>query len=97
MYIQEFYSNIQGIDTFVPRFTMMFRGTCIVVTPNLISEVLHVLRVVHPNYPSYEHLRTVSKEELLYHFYERPSNWGGGGVKTPYERTLQKVRNSLMW
>ena len=73
MYIQEFYSNIQGIDTSMPRFAMMFQGTCIVVTLDLISEVLHVPRVVHPDYPGYEHLKTVSKDELLSHFCERPS------------------------
>ena len=73
MYIQEFYSNIQGIDTFMPRFAMMFRGTCIVVTLDIISEVLHVPRVVHPDYPGYEHLKIVSKDELLSHFCERPS------------------------
>ena len=62
MYIQEFYSNIHGIDTSVPRFATMFRGTCILVTPDLISEVLHVPRVVHPDYPSCQRLRIVSKD-----------------------------------
>ena len=51
MFIQEFYSNIHGIDTFVPLFATKFRGTRIVVTSDLISKVLHVLRVVHPDYP----------------------------------------------
>ena len=40
MFIQEFYSNMHAIDTFVPRFTTVFRGTRIVVTPELISKVL---------------------------------------------------------
>ena len=44
MFIQEFYSNIHAIDTFVPQFTTVFRGTHIVVTPELIFKVLHVLR-----------------------------------------------------
>ena len=48
VFIQEFYSNIHGIDTSVPQFATTFRGTRIVVTPNLIPEVLHVPRVTHP-------------------------------------------------
>ena len=35
------------------------------VTPDIVSDVLHVLRVVHPDYPGYERLRTVSKDELI--------------------------------
>ena len=77
MFIQEFYSNIHDINTSVPRFATTFRGTRIVVTPDLISEVLHVLWVVHPNYPSCERLRTVSRDELLSHFCETPSIQGG--------------------
>ena len=49
--------------------------TRIVVTPDLISEVLHVPRVVHPNYPDCDLLRTVSKDELSSLFYETPSPW----------------------
>ena len=33
MIIQEFYSNIHGIDTDVPQFVTTFRGTRILVTP----------------------------------------------------------------
>ena len=77
MFIQEFYSIIHGIDTSVPQFATTFRGTRIVVTPNLISEVLHVPRVAHPNYPSYERLRTMSRDQLLSHFCETPSTWVG--------------------
>ena len=47
-----------------------------VVTPGIVYEVIDVLRVAHPDYPSYEHLRTVSKDELLSLFYETPSSWG---------------------
>ena len=46
MFIQEFYSNIHGIDTSVPRFATTFLGTCIIVTLDLISKV-HVPRVAH--------------------------------------------------
>ena len=55
---------------------MTFRGACIVVTPDLMFEVLHVLRVVHPDYPNGDRLRTMSKDELLSHFYDTPSIWG---------------------
>ena len=48
----------------------------IVVTTEIVSKVLDVLRVVHPEYPSCEHLRTVSKDELSSRFYETPSFWG---------------------
>ena len=76
MFIQEFYSNMHGNDISVPQFTMVFRGTRIVITPDLVSETLHVPRVAHPNYPTCQHLRTVSKDELLSHFYETPFIWG---------------------
>jgi len=39
MFIQEFYSNMHGFDTFVPCFVITFRGKRIIVTLNLISEV----------------------------------------------------------
>ena len=77
MFIQEFYSNIHGIHTSVPQFSMTFQATRIVVTSDLISEVLHVLRVSHLNYLGCEHFWTVSRDKLLSHFYETPSIWGG--------------------
>ena len=46
------------------------------ITPNIVSEVLHVLRVVHLDYPGYDYLRTESKDELMSLFYETPSSWG---------------------
>ena len=49
---------------------------CIVVTLDIVSEVLHVLRVVHPDYPSYDRLKTVSKDEFSSLFCETPSSWG---------------------
>ena len=75
MFMQEFYSNIHDIDTFVPRFATTFRGTRIIVTLDLISEILHVPRVAHPDYFGCEHLETVSRDKLLSHFCEAP--WGG--------------------
>ena len=67
---------MHGIDTFVPHFFSRVRGTCIVVTPEIVSEVLHIPRVARPDYPSCEHLRTMSKDELSSLFYETPSSWG---------------------
>ena len=63
-------------DTSVSHFFSRVRGTCIVVTPDIVSEVLHVPRVAHPDYPDCDHLRTMSKEELSSLFYETPSSWG---------------------
>ena len=63
-------------DTSIPQFVTCIRGTCIVVTPDLISEVLHASKVVHPDYPSCDRLRIVSKDELSPLFYETPSSWG---------------------
>ena len=45
-----------------------------VVTPDIVSEVLHVPRVVHPDYPGFERLRTMSKDEVVYLFCETPSS-----------------------
>ena len=38
--------------------------------------MLRVPRIEFPDYPSYERLRTVSKDELISAFCERPSVWG---------------------
>ena len=70
--IQEFYSKMHGFDTSIPQFATQIRVTRIVVTPNLISEILHVSWVSHLDYPSCPHLRTVSKDELLSLFCETP-------------------------
>ena len=80
--VQEFYSNIHSIDTSVPQFVSTFRGTRIVVTPDLISEVLHIPRVVYPNYPDCKRIQTMSRDDLLSHFCGKPSFWGGA-LKTP--------------
>ena len=71
--IQEFYSNMHGFDYSVPLFVTRVRGTRIVVTPDIISNVLHVPKVAHPNYSGYDHLKTVSKDELISSFCEHPS------------------------
>ena len=49
MVIQEFYSNMHGINTSVPQFATVFRGARIVVTLDLVFEILHVPRVAHPD------------------------------------------------
>ena len=75
--IHEFYSNMHGFDYSIPHSITRFRGMRIVVTPDLISEVLHVPRVEFVDYPGYDHLKTVSKDELMSLFCETPSSWGG--------------------
>ena len=40
MLIQEFYSNMHEIDRSVPLFFTRVRGTCIPVTPQLVTDVL---------------------------------------------------------
>ena len=74
--IQEFYSNMHGIDRSVPFFFTRVRGTRILVTPQLVADVLRVPRIEFFDYPSCERLRTVSKDEIMAAFCERPSDWG---------------------
>ena len=74
--IQEFYSNMHGFNFSVPLFSTHIWGTLIVVTPQLVVNVLHVPRVEHPDYPRCERLRTMSKDKLIFAFYERPADWG---------------------
>ena len=71
--IYEFYSNMHEIDCSVPLFFTCIRGTHIPITLQLVADVLRVPRVEFPNYPSCEHLWTVSKDELKSAFCECPS------------------------
>ena len=64
------------IDHSVPLFFTRVRGTRIPVTPQLVADVLRVPRIEFPDYPSCEHLRTVSRDELMSSFCERPTAWG---------------------
>ena len=73
MLIQEFYSNMHGIDRSVPLFFTRVQGTRIPITPQLVANVLWVPRIEFPDYPSCEHLRIVSKDELMSSFCERPT------------------------
>ena len=61
-------------DTSVPHFFSHVRGIRIVVTSDIVSKVLHVPRVAHPDYPDCNRLRTVSKDELSSQFCETPSS-----------------------
>ena len=76
MLIQEFYYNIHGFDFSIPLFHTRIRDTHIVVTLQLVADVLYVPRVEFPDYLGCERLRTVSKDKLKSAFCERPSNWG---------------------
>ena len=55
--IQEFYSNMHEIDRSVPLFFTRVRGTRILVTPQLVADVLRVPRIEFPDYSSCERLR----------------------------------------
>ena len=67
---------MHGFDYSIPQFSTRIQGICMVVTMNIVSEVLHIPRVMHPNYPSFERLKIVSKDELASLFCETPSSWG---------------------
>ena len=64
------------IDRSVPLFFTRVRGTRIPITPQLVVDVFRVPRIEFPDYPSYERLRTMSRDELMSVFYERPFVWG---------------------
>ena len=68
---------MHAIDTSMPRFTTVFRGTHIIVTLDFISEVLHVPRVDQPDYPSHPHLTSISRDELASLYCEKAMLWGG--------------------
>ena len=86
---------MHGIDSSIPLFHTHVRGTHIVVTPQLVVDILHVPRVEHPDYPECDLLRTVSKDEMISAFYKRPSNWVI--VNLHHVRPLLKVLDSLTW
>ena len=53
---------MHGLDSLVPLFHTRVRGTHIVVASDIVSEVLHVSRVEHLDYPNCDRLRTVSTD-----------------------------------
>ena len=65
MLMQEFYSNMHGIDRLVPLFFTHVRGTHILVTPQLVADVLWIPRIKFLDYLSCECLWIVSKDELM--------------------------------
>ena len=46
------------------------------VTPYIVSDVLRVPRVEHPDYPGCDCLKTMSKDELISSFCNQPPDWG---------------------
>ena len=88
---------MHGFYYSVPLFVTHVRGMHIVVTPNLISEVLHVPRVAYPNYLGCDRLKTMSKDELMSLFCETPSSWGVH-QNTPYSTFAKGLRflNTVM-
>ena len=76
MIIQEFCSNMHRFDYSIPLFVTRVRGICMVVTTDIVFEVLHNPKVAHPDYPDCDHLKTVSEDELTSPFCETPSSWG---------------------
>ena len=67
---------MHGFDFLVRFFSTRVRGTHIVVILQLVTDVLHVPRVEHFDYPGCECLRIVSKDELIFAFCEHPADWG---------------------
>ena len=67
---------MHGFDFSVPLFISRIRDTHIVGTMNIVSNVICVPKVEHPNYPGCDRLKTMSKDELISSFCERPSDWG---------------------
>ena len=61
-------------DYYIPQFVTRVRAIHMVVTPDIVSEILHVPRVAHLDYPGSEHLRIVSKDEFASLFCETPSS-----------------------
>ena len=74
MLIQEFYSNMHGFNYSVPLFVTHVRGMHIVVTSDIVSYVLRVPRVEHPDYLGCDRQRTVYKDKLISSFGEHPSD-----------------------
>ena len=67
---------MHGFDLSIPLFITCICGMHIVVTPEIVSNVLHVPKVEHPDYPDCDRLKTMSKGELIYAFCECHSDWG---------------------
>ena len=75
-----FYTRVLPQDTryryLCSPIYYIFRGTRIVVTPELISSVLCVPGVAHLYYPSTPHFYSLSRDELASRFSDCPIWWG---------------------
>ena len=67
---------MHGIDRSVPLFFTSVRDTRILVTLQLVADVIQVHRIEFSDYLGCERLRTVSKNELMSAFCEHPTAWG---------------------
>ena len=67
---------MHGFDLSIPLFITRVRDMCIVFTLEIVSDMLRVPQVEHPDYPGYDLLKTVSKDKLIFAFCERPFDWG---------------------
>ena len=67
---------MHGFDFLIPLFHTRIRGKRIIVTLELVSDVLRVPRLEFPDYPGCKRLRTVFEDELKSAFCEAPFDWG---------------------
>ena len=79
---------MHSFDYSIPRFITFVRSIRVVVTLELIFDVLLVSRVSHPDYPSCPRLKTSFCLSFVRHLRL------GVIVKTPLAWALQKVRDS---
>ena len=63
-------------DFSVPLFVTCVQGMHIVVTPNIVFDVLRVSKVKHLEYLGCNCLKTMSKDELISSFCGHPFDWG---------------------
>lgn len=88
---------MHAINTSVPRFTKVFRGTCIIVTPELISKILRIPRVDYSDYPSHKHLSSISRDELASLFCEKAMLWGNSlNFSTTKFTKVPRILNMVM-
>ena len=67
---------MHGFDLSIPLFITRVLDMRIIFTLEIVSDVLRVPRVEHPDYPGYDLLKTVSKDKLISAFCERLFDWG---------------------
>ena len=82
---------MHGIDSSVPLFSTRVRGMRIVVTSELVSDVLYDPSIEHLDYLGCKRLKTVSKDKMISAFCERPSDWGDRQF-TPYKAFAKGLR-----